>query len=159
MVAEVLPRRPPAVPWRGPSAAIPEMPSRRTPVPWPGRLADWIDRALPELGGVRRVRLLAGDRLPFDWLPGRRRRYEGMTLWHRVYLRDRRLPLDAGDRRDVLLLLHELIHVLQFRRQPLLFPLLYLISLARHGYDRHPAEREARARAAELAKAYWAERA
>jgi hypothetical protein len=124
------------------------------PVPWPDRLADWVDGALPELGGVRRVRLLAGARLPFDWLPGERRGYEAMTLWRRVYLRDRLCPLDGRDRGDVLLLLHELIHVLQFRRHPLLFPLLYLIGLASHGYQRHPAEVEARKRSAELLAAY-----
>lgn len=130
------------------------MPRHLVPVPWPDRLADWVDRALPELGGVRRVRLLAGARLPFDWLPGERGRYQAMTLWRRVYLRDRGVPLDAGDRGDVLLLLHELIHVLQFRRNPLLFPLLYLLGLALYGYDRHPAEVEARQRSAELLAAY-----
>jgi hypothetical protein len=135
---------------------------RHIPFPWPDRLADWIDRALPEiaeLGGVRRVHLLACSRLPFDWLPGDRGSYEGITLWRRIYLRDRLCPLDAGDRRDVELLLHELIHVLQFRRSPLLFPLRYLIGLALHGYGRHPAEREAIARAGELTAAYWQERA
>jgi hypothetical protein len=134
------------------------MAPRRSLVPWPEELADWVDRALPELGGVRRVRLLAGDRLPFDWLPGERRRYQGMTLWRRIYLRSRRQPFDPADRRDLLLVLHELVHVLQFRRRPLLFPLLYLAGLALHGYRRHPAEREADERAAELAAAYWAER-
>ncbi len=134
------------------------MPSRRNPAPWPDRLADWLDRALPELGGVRGIRLVACARLPFDWLPGERGAYEAMTLWRRIYFRDRFCPLDAGDRGDVLLLLHELVHVLQFQRNPLLFPLLYLIGLARHGYERHPAEREARTRAAELAAAYWAQR-
>lgn len=130
---------------------------RRTLLPWPEGLADWIDRALPELGGVRRVRLLTGDRLPFDWLPGGTYGYEGVTLWRRVYLRARRRPLDFDDWGDVLLLLHELVHVLQFRRRPLLFPLLYLAGLVRHGYRRHPAEREARERSAALAAAYWAE--
>jgi len=132
----------------------------RVPFPWPDRLADWIDGALPEiaeLGGVRGIRLIACARLPFDWLPGDRGAYEGITLWRRIYLRDRLCPLDAGDRGDVELLLHELIHVLQFRRSPLLFPLRYLLGLAVHGYDRHPAEREAKARGAELAAAYWRE--
>jgi len=132
--------------------------ARRTLIPWPAGLADWIDAALPELGGVRRVRLLAGDRLPFDWLPGERGLYEGMTLWSRIYLRAHRCPLDPRDRGDVLFLLHELVHVLQFRRRPLLFPLLYVAGLARHGYHRHPDEREARVRSAELAAAYWAAR-
>jgi hypothetical protein len=134
------------------------MAPRRALLPWPEELADWIERALPELGDVRRVRLLAGDRLPFDWLPGKRYRYQGMTLWRRIYLRSRRRPFDLEDRRDVHLLLHELVHVLQFRRRPLLFPLLYLAGLAFHGYRRHPAEREAEERSAELAAAYWAER-
>lgn len=133
--------------------------AHRTAAAWPDRLADWIDGALPELGGVRRVRLVACARLPFEWLPGERRAYEAITLWRRVYLRDRFCPLDARDRGDVELLLHELIHVLQFRRNPLLFPLLYLLGLARHGYADHPAEREARVRAKELARMYWEETA
>jgi hypothetical protein len=129
--------------------------ARRTLHPWPEDLADWIDGALPDLGGVRRVRLLAGERLPFDWLPGERGAYEGMTLWRRIYLRAHLCPLDPEDRGDVLLLFHELVHVLQFRRRPFLFPFLYLAGLARHGYRRHPAEREARERSAELSTAYW----
>jgi hypothetical protein len=43
------------------------------------------------------------------------------------------------------LLRHELVHVRQWRRRPLAFPLLYALEHVRHGYRNNPYEVEARA--------------
>ena len=52
-------------------------------------------------------------------------------------------------------LLHELVHVAQYRRNPVLFPLRYLIHHFRYGYDRNPAEVEARETASRLAASFF----
>lgn len=46
---------------------------------------------------------------------------------------------------DDRLLKHELAHVRQWRRRPLLFPILYVTQHLRHGYRNNPYEVEARA--------------
>jgi hypothetical protein len=59
------------------------------------------------------------------------------------------------DRAGIELVLHELVHVMQFRRNPITFPLRYLINHVRYGYDRNPAEVEARETAARLSAVYF----
>lgn len=124
----------------------------------PAPLLAWIDGAMPEVGGAARVRWRFGPRLPFDWVPGDRQRFTAITLWRTVHVRDRGAPLDVADPRHLELVLHELVHVAQYARLgDLVFPLVYLAQGARHGYDAHPLEREARERAAELLARYRAE--
>ncbi|HLJ56430.1 MAG TPA: hypothetical protein VKT77_15435 [Chthonomonadaceae bacterium] len=122
----------------------------------PAGLAHWIDFNMPELGGMRGVRLRCCDRLPFTWAPGFLRNVQGLTLWNTVYLKRGCCEIDPQRPESIELLLHELVHVGQFRRGPLSFPVRYLIDFARLGYLRIPAEREARSRAAELLARYLA---
>lgn len=114
----------------------------------------WIESHMPELGGLRGVRIRCVDRVPFEWLPGFLPGVRGLTLWNTVYLEHQCCPIDPANRDHVELLLHELVHVAQFRRAPLLFPVVYLIEFARRGYYNIPAEVEARRRAAELIVTY-----
>jgi hypothetical protein len=123
----------------------------------PDCLADWIDRKMPELGGVRFVKISYSHRLPFEWLPGDRSGIDGLTLWRGIYLRENFYPVDPCDPEKVELLLHELVHVLQFRKDPLRFPLLYLINHLRYGYWNNPAEVEARAISEKLIQEYLRE--
>lgn len=134
----------------------------RTPLTLPPCLAAWIDRNMPDVEGVGGVALYccdAGD-MPFDWLgllfPTLKNR-RGFALWGTVYL-DRATsgccPLDPCDFAAVELVLHELCHVESYRKSPLLFPVLYLVRLAQHGYAAHPDEAAANARAAVLRQQY-----
>ena len=82
----------------------------------------------------------------------------GLTLGNRVYLRTRHCPIDPGNRDTVELVFHELIHVMQFRRNPFLFFFQYLLDHLRHGYRNNPAEVEARQFAAQLADQYFCDR-
>lgn len=131
---------------------------RRRDVTLPECLAKWIAGTMPELGDVGRVRVLACEPLPFEWLPGDRSWIAGITLWSRVHLRERLCPIDPGNLSRVELLLHELVHVGQFRAQPVLFPLRYLWSMAWRGYENCWPERQARERAKVLVDRYAAER-
>ncbi len=117
-------------------------------------LVEWIERSMPELGGMAGVRVRCRDRLPFQWLPGFMPTVQGITLWNTIYLKRACCNIDPANRSSVELLLHELVHVGQFRRGPLTFPLRYLIALARFGYWSIPAEQEARDRAEELIGRY-----
>ncbi|HYF50666.1 MAG TPA: hypothetical protein VEJ63_14735 [Planctomycetota bacterium] len=110
----------------------------------------WIDQVMPDLGGIRNVRIYVCSRLPFAWLPGFGRRFDGLTLWRSVYIHERAGA--PGEKNDcwMELLFHELVHVEQFRRAPLAFPFWYLWKLARMGYCAHPAEIEACERGAKL---------
>ena len=121
----------------------------------PTPLADWIDRHMPAVGGIRHVRIYATRRLPFQWLFDRRERFDGLTLWNCIYLRERACATPG--REWVALLLHELVHVQQFRRSRIIFPLSYLLRLARHGYWNHPAELEARDVSEQLYQRYCEE--
>jgi hypothetical protein len=124
----------------------------RKRVPLPEKLTHWIASAMPEVGEIGRVRFYCCDRLPFVG-----ERYSGFTLFRAIYLRESFFPIDVSDYGTVELIFHELVHVAQFRRSPLLFPLGYLIRLATHGYWDHPAECEARERARVLAEQYAAD--
>lgn len=117
-------------------------------------LAGWIERNMQEIGDLRRVRVRCCDMLPFQWLPGFMPTVRGITLWNTVYLKRQCCPIDPANLDLVELLLHELVHVVQFRRGPLIFPLQYLVAYARVGYWRIPAEVEARNRAEELLDGY-----
>ena len=121
-------------------------------------LVSWIDRNMPELGGYRGVRIRCCDRLPFQWLPGFMPTVRGITLWDTIYLKHDCCPIDPTSSDSVELLFHELVHVGQFRRRRISFPVRYLIDLARVGYWSIPAEKEARDRGEELARTYLNER-
>ena len=116
----------------------------------PEVLLDFIAREMPDVGDPRHVRLFCCDRLPF--FIGER--YTGVTLYARVYMRSSFFPLDLSDRNTLDLLFHELTHVAQFRRAPVIFPLTYLLQWPRYGYRKLPAEIEARERAAILAEKF-----
>jgi hypothetical protein len=118
----------------------------------PQDVADWISRQmqLKDLGDLTTVQLRLCRRIPFGWLV-RTRTFAGLTLWNRVYVIERfwqTQPLSAA---TVELVLHELVHVVQYRRNPIIFPLRYLVNHIRYGYEKNPAEVEARTIAASLA--------
>jgi hypothetical protein len=46
--------------------------------------------------------------------------------------------------------IHELVHVRQFRRNPIVFPLRYVFDYFRYGYEANPAEVEARETASRI---------
>src|SRR4051812_26490080 len=100
-------------------------------------LARWIEASFPGAPELRRVRIFCGARIPFDWLPGNRKKYIGITLWNRIYLR---MPFSLESEGELELLFHEMVHVRQFARNPVWFPIRYLIFLALKGYRNHPAE-------------------
>jgi hypothetical protein len=128
----------------------------RTRIELPAALADWIDAKIGLRGGVRSVRILSCDRLPFDWLPGDRSKFSGIVLFGTVYLR-KRIVIDPADHSVIHLLLHELIHIRQFQTRSF-FALRYVARLARHGYWNHPAEIEARDESEKLMQRYSIER-
>ena len=117
-------------------------------------LAQWIELKMPEVGGLRGIRVRCCDTLPFEWLPGFLPGVRGITLWNTIYLKKSCCPIDANNAERVGLLLHELVHVRQFRQSPVLFPLRYLLDLARLGYWNIPAEREAYEREKDLLDQY-----
>ena len=80
---------------------------------------------------------------------------QGLTLWNTVYLARGVCATDILNPQSVELIFHELIHVEQFGRNPLLFPFKYAIGHLRYGYWANPAEVEARDRAATLSKLYF----
>jgi hypothetical protein len=82
----------------------------------------------------------------------------GLTLGNRVFLRRDSCPIGPAARKSVELVFHELAHVLQFRKNPLRFPLRYLLHQFRFGYANNPAEVEARRFAAEVADEYCRDR-
>ena len=100
---------------------------------------------MPGVGPVARIRVMTRRRVPFWWVPGNRN-ITGLTLWNRIYLKEGAASFE--------LLFHELTHVEQFRRSPLLFPLRYIIHHFRYGYADNPAEVEARERSEALMKLY-----
>ncbi len=123
----------------------------------PGALAEWIGIHLPGIGDPGRIRFRSCRRIPFWWIRGNRH-MSGLTLANRVYLRAEHCPIVPANRDTIELVFHELAHVLQFRRNPLLFPFRYVLHHFRHGYANNPAEVEARRVAADLANEYFRER-
>jgi hypothetical protein len=116
----------------------------------PERLLNFITRHMADVGDPTSIRFYCCDRLPF--LIGTR--YSGFTLYSSIYLRRSFFPIDLNDFGTLDLLFHELTHVAQFRRQPLVFPLKYLLHWPRYGYWNLPAEIEARERAAALTQMF-----
>src|SRR5687767_2969137 len=98
----------------------------------PAGLRDWIATHMPDVGPVERVRIKPCRRMPFSWIPGNGK-MDGLTLWRTIYLKDHFWAPDALNRGAIELLFHELTHVEQFRRNPLRFPVRYLIDHFRFG--------------------------
>jgi hypothetical protein len=108
-------------------------------------LPDTLARRLSELlslPDIHRVQFRLCRRIPFSWLVGGKR-LAGLTLWNRVYVVEDSWP-------DLELVIHELVHVLQFRRNPIVFPLRYIVDHFRYGYEANPSEVEARATASRV---------
>lgn len=126
----------------------------RIRVQLPESWAHWIDVQMPELGGVRHVKFYKCARLPFEWCLPSTSKFTGMTLFKSIYLRERVFPLDPAKEELAHLVFHELVHVQQFRKNPLLFPLAYLLNLLRFGYWQHPAEVEAREKSQHLLQSF-----
>lgn len=109
----------------------PRIPAGELPHPLPPgvtvRRCGWI----PRIGGW----LMGGDRRPAG----------GVTL-------GRTILLPPGSTPSAPLMAHELVHVAQWRADPL-FPLRYALATLRHGYRGNPYEVEAYARQAEHAAA------
>jgi hypothetical protein len=118
----------------------------------PEELSRWITAHMPGAPDLRRVRVFRGPAIPFDWLPSNRKKFIGITLWNRIWMRE---PFDLDCEERFELLFHELVHVRQFAKNPVGFPLRYLMGLVLKGYWNHPAEVEARAVAAELRGKYF----
>jgi hypothetical protein len=125
-----------------------------TRIDLPDALAEWIRIHIPGAGDPTKIRFRSCRRIPFWWIPGNRN-MSGLTLANRVYLRAEYCPIDPANRCTVELVFHELAHVLQFRRNPVLFPFRYLLHHVRYGYANNPAEVEARQFAARLADQYF----
>ena len=119
----------------------------------PAHLADWIERHMP-LSNLDKVRFRLRRRIPFWWLMPNRS-FSGLTLWNRVYVVQDYWRCEPVTRPALELVLHELVHVAQYRKNPFTFPVRYLINHFRFGYDRNPAEVEARDVASRLAASFF----
>ncbi len=105
----------------------------------------WLILKMPELHGFINIHFYISKTLPFDWLPGNRESINGITLWNGIYLRKNKLlKTHLNDENFVLLLLHELVHIGQFLKNPVKFPIQYLWHYQKFGYWNMPAEIEAR---------------
>jgi len=117
-------------------------------------ISSWLKLHLPSAGDPATILFHPCGRVPFWWLPGNRN-VEALTLWRRVYVRRTRWPFNPAEPQSMELLFHELIHVEQFRRNPIRFPIRYLFAHLRYGYYDNPAEREARQRARQLTRLFF----
>jgi hypothetical protein len=105
----------------------------------------WLSAKLPELRGFKNIRFFISEKLPFDWLPADRSSIIGITFWNKVYLRKSDfLKAELTDKNFVRLIIHELVHVGQFFKNPARFPFQYLYHYAKIGYKNMPEEIEAR---------------
>ena len=123
-------------------------------------LPESLERSIKEqlpLGDMSRIRVRLCRRIPFSWLVGGRR-LAGLTLWNRVYLNKDHWRPEPLTRANVELIIHELAHVVQFRRNPVLFPLRYVIDHFRYGYENNPAEIEARDVASRVTESFFRSR-
>src|SRR5262245_55037096 len=119
----------------------------------PESVSHWITQQLP-LADLDRIQFRLCRRFPFSWLVGNRR-FEGITFWNRIYLVEGNWRLEPPSRASLELIVHELVHVLQYRRNPFWFPLRYAIDFLRYGYEDNPAEVKARAAAARVADSFF----
>ncbi|HET9220792.1 MAG TPA: DUF4157 domain-containing protein [Terriglobia bacterium] len=119
----------------------------------PDQIANWVTARLP-LVDLSKVRFRVRERIPFWWMAPKRT-FNGLTLWNRVYLVNNCWQCDPVTPGGLELILHELVHVAQYRRNPVVFPVRYLINHFRYGYDRNPAEVEARETASRLAASFF----
>jgi hypothetical protein len=119
----------------------------------PEDIANWISARLP-LVDLSKVQFRLGPRIPFWWLTPHRT-FNGLILWNRVYVVESCWRGDPVTRETLELVFHELAHVVQYRKNPVTFPLRYLINHMRYGYDRNPAEVEARETASRLLAAFF----
>ena len=115
-------------------------------------LVGWIKANMADALDLRRVRIVVQPKIPFDWLPGDRGQYVGITLWDQIWLRE---PFELNSPDAYELLFHELVHVRQFQRHPVKFPLAYVLNLRLKGYRSNPYEVEARAVAASMRRKYF----
>ena len=118
----------------------------------PEVLGDWVSGQFG-LSDIQAIHFRLCRRIPLSWLLGRK--LIGLTLWNRIYLLEDYWLSAQLPRASVELVLHELVHVMQYRRNPLLFPLRYVIDHFRHGYDNNPAEVEARQIAARITESFF----
>src|SRR5262245_10365346 len=119
----------------------------------PESTARWISRHLP-LADLDRIQFRLCRRLPFSWLV-RKRQFVGITFWNRIYLVEENWPLGPPTRANLELIVHELVHVLQYRRNPIWFPLRYVIDHLRFGYGNNPAEVQARETASRVTDSFF----
>jgi hypothetical protein len=70
----------------------------------------------------------------FWWAFGYMKSVRAMTIGHVVLLAPNRETLDLE---------HELVHVKQYQRMPVIFPVLYYLELIRKGYRNNTYEEEA----------------
>jgi hypothetical protein len=118
----------------------------------PEVLEDWVSGQFG-LSDIQAIHFRLCRRIPFSWLLGRK--LIGLTLWNRIYLLEDHWLSAQLPRGSVELVVHELVHVMQYRRNPLLFPLRYAIDHFRYGYDNNPAEVEARQIAARITESFF----
>ena len=106
------------------------------------------------LPDIHTIQFRACRRIPFSWLVGGQR-LAGLTLWNRVYVVADSAPREPLTRSTVELAIHELVHVIQYRRNPIRFPLRYVLDHLRYGYENNPAEIEARRTAGRIAESFF----
>jgi hypothetical protein len=121
----------------------------------PEHLTRWIVQRLP-VGDLSRIQFRLGSRIPFWWVVPWGS-FSGLTLWNRIYVVENYWFVEPIRRSTLELILHELVHVVQYRRNPITFPFRYVLDHLRYGYERNPAEVEARAIAARLADSFYRE--
>jgi hypothetical protein len=120
----------------------------------PDILRSWIDANVIGIGSIDSIRFIGCRRIPFWWIPGNKD-VLGLTLWSRVYIAMEECAIDPASRSTVEIIFPELIHVAQFQKAPLWFPVKYLWNHLRYGYINNPAEVEARTESARLAKEFF----
>jgi hypothetical protein len=99
-----------------------------------------LDRPLPDdVALPPGVEVRAGR-----WLPALGGRLSGMGISAAAVTFGRTIVVHPEAPLSRRLLLHELEHVRQWRRQPLTFPFRYALCHLRHGYRDNPYERAAR---------------
>jgi len=128
------------------------MPKER--ITLPSHLTDWIDRRLPDVGGISNVKLFRCYKIPFEWLARSNEKPSAVTICNRIYFQASLGSFDDPPPEMLAVLFHELTHVIQFKRHPVLHLPLYAWYLLRKGYWDSPMEIEAREAEAKLVDEY-----